>query len=742
MSEAGEPDRPHGGEYVGPYERWVYDVGRNYTLPGFGADPLGFFGALVEAPADAVPIQPTAPGTLMHGDDRLKVHLPILWPAQSTPRRFYPMILETEPGDKAPQRLLAGLSGVTRTLWGPPRQEIPASSDGEPSPGPPPPRPYFRLNLPIAPRTMHGAPDEMPDCDWTPAQHLPPEPGKLVVVAVIDDDIAFAHHHFRAADGSAPGGAPPVPRSRVEFCWLQSASSDRDQPVLFGRELVRSQIEGLIARHGRDEDALYRTVHDTPRSAVRSGRIATHGSAVLDLAAGFSPRHDGVADCEAIRIIAVELPDTAGWDTSGIGKEMFILSALHYILERTDRIARGYGCADDGVHLLINFSHGFSGGPHDGSSQLEAAISELVTQRRRRSPKVRTELIVPSGNMHLSRLHGVIPADNLRAAQTAHAGFTIGWRRQPNDRTSSYLELWFDTAFGNVDGVTVTIAAPQTSTPVELEPPRQGAPEYGDLMEYLSIDRDGKTIGMASFDHHRGKQWRVLVALAPTEPERRGLACAPAGTWKVAIKWPGMPEATGSVRCYVQRDEERDDRNTGARQSWLEDQEDQRYDATGKLSQEDTPDAFLRRYGALNGLATGPETLVIGGYTQIGNRAAVYSSAGAQSAASGSPGWGKQVSASAVSEHSTAEPGIVAAGSRSGSFATISGTSATAPQIVRAVALKLLASDPGDVTNGRLPDVLDLLHGDFHQQPGPGPGPDQRLGRRLRAMERGSRRRV
>ena len=42
---------------------------------------------------------------------------------------------------------------------------------------------------------------------------------------------------------------------------------------------------------------------------------------------------------EEIRIIAVQLPNTIALDTSGFGKDMYMLSAFHYIFHRADIIA-------------------------------------------------------------------------------------------------------------------------------------------------------------------------------------------------------------------------------------------------------------------------------------------------------------------------------------------------------------------------------------------------------------------
>lgn len=59
-----------------------------------------------------------------------------------------------------------------------------------------------------------------------------------------------------------------------------------------------------------------------------------------------------------------------------------MLSALHYVFNRADIIAERYGVKN--LRLVINLSYGFSGGPHDGGIELEAAIDKFIETRRRR----------------------------------------------------------------------------------------------------------------------------------------------------------------------------------------------------------------------------------------------------------------------------------------------------------------------------------------------------------------------
>ncbi len=69
----------------------------------------------------------------------------------------------------------------------------------------------------------------------------------------------------------------------------------------------------------------------------------------------------------------MQLPGTVAWDTSGFGKEMFMLSALHYIFNLASEIARACDCEGE-LPLVVNFSYGWTVGRHDGQSEMEIAI--------------------------------------------------------------------------------------------------------------------------------------------------------------------------------------------------------------------------------------------------------------------------------------------------------------------------------------------------------------------------------
>jgi hypothetical protein len=530
---------------------------------------------------------------------------------------------------------------------------------------------------------LHDRPDEP---DWTPDAGLREriEEKRIVVLAVIDDGIPFAHRDFRDKSGKG---------TRVEFCWLQSVAREEGQrSVLFGREYTRTQIEGHIAQYGDDEDALYRVAGataDTEELGSGIQRHTTHGAHVMSLATGYAPEH-GEEPAEEIRIIAVQLPSTIALDTSGFGKDMYMLSAFHYIFHRADVIAKHYKV--DNLRLVINFSYGFSGGRHDGASELEAAIDQLVRLRRTIN-KAPTALVVPAGNLFLDRLHGTLTEqhfiDNVAR---------IHWRLQPNDRTPSYLEIWFRESF-DPTGYSVEVYDPRGFCVGGLEVANPAKPD-GDPRFTELRNTAGQQVGQISADQHRKGvmdgahdrgRWRVLVIMAPSEPEDDRRPGIDAGKWTIVLKrTPDAKKLPAGIHCWIQRDADPASLRSGSRQSYFDDPHDTRYGDDGSLNEQDTPGAFVQRFGSLNGLATAFTSLMVAGFrlgSGLGSplddaRPVAYSSASTLDF-----GWPMQkVACSSMSDRSKALPFTVSAGTRSGSRSLLQGTSAAAPFVARRLA--------------------------------------------------------
>ncbi len=642
--------------YLGPYEAWNFGVGNPYAFPAFRRDDIRYLTALAELPSKQVPTSGTG------GPRRW---FPTLWGvSEGVPLKFWPMVIDN------PLGRMAGPRDIGQCV-----------NEGLVAAGVSSPR--FRMAFPVADSAMHETAGAFPsDPVWSPdpcVEQNRKHGRRINILGVIEDGIPFAHRNFRAADGK---------RTRLEFCWLQSANKDPDvenPTVICGREYTRDEIENLIRDHGEDEDALYHAAgatSDVFELGAAINRHATHGAHIMDVAGGYDP--NGLEEPpEETRLIAVQLPNTIAWDTSSFAKDMYMLAAVHYILERAERIADGYNEPD--IRVAINFSYGFSGARHDGESELAAAINEIVTERRKLGRP--TVMVLPSGNTFMDQLHGEISADDFKQNE-----FAFSWVVQPNDRTSSYLEIWFP---GGVDpaGFVLELKGPFGKTTAALDLTPDPLCKGGDprRFELLKLDRPSGSvpIGQLSVDNHRTTgHWRAMIALAPSDPEEMDLPAAPAGIWTVKLKrGQGASASHPPLYVWVQRDADPDEFRSGSRQSYLRDLNYRKFSDLGEEAQDDDRNSHVRRFGTLNSLATGQTSLIVSGCRPVAGTgwdpckpvASTYSSAGKvdPSAPVGS------VDCTAPADRSNISLGILAAGTRSGSYALVQGTSVAAPLVAR-----------------------------------------------------------
>ena len=495
-----------------------------------------------------------------------------------------------------------------------------------------------------------------------------PEPG-MVVMGIIDDGIAFAHERFRRSPCE----------TRVEYVWLQDGESDPiGSPVPYGRELRKQDkggqkgIDTLLRESARagavDEDDLYRragAIDFSRRGRQSVARRAAHGTHVMDLACGYDPRKHSRDDRP---IICVQLPAATTEDTSGATLDDYGLDAIRYILDRADNVARQRPCGR--LPVVINLSYGNVAGPHDGSSSFEAAIDELVRARPN------TRVVLPAGNSHLARLHAEVRFE--QPGQTV----VLHWRVLPDDRTPSFMEIWLPRA-----------APDQKRVRLRVRPP------YGDPSGWLEEDSgsglrwasNGAVLCEARYRHipEPTKRGMFLVALQPTtsvDPTLSGAAAkpaAPSGLWTIELENVSL-KGNDLVEAWIQRDDTPFGFRRRGRQSYFDEPCYERFDAQGRAIEEDNHpqqrSCQIKRAGSINAIATGRETIVVGGKLRKEKRRARYSAEGAP----GSPA--PHDLRSEVSDDSLVHRGVRGAGTRSGSVILMDGTSVAAPQIARRIA--------------------------------------------------------
>ncbi len=350
------------------------------------------------------------------------------------------------------------------------------------------------------------------------------------------------------------------------------------------------------------------------------------------------------------------------------------------MFERARQIAAQFNVPE--LPLVINFSYGWSAGRHDGQSEMEIAIQELLTRRKAIQPS--TALVMPAGNNFGSTMHAQISD-----ARFNRNRYTLGWQLPPDDKTSTYLELWFPEGF-DANDYKINIEPPEgidldTRAQISVKAASDFDPQgVGDPRQFKEIKWRGANIGQLSADQHRGNRWRVLIALIPTAYTRHQSRRAPCGQWAVTIKRKptAAPLPDGhDILVWLQRDDDPSDLKSQGQQSYLVDlQSEPGHDAPD----DEDMTGVLRGFGAMNGVANSEATVRVAGYDQHYKTASDYSGAGRLRLDDGVlTSLGTQVDIAAVSDQSKLRPGSPSIGVLSGARARLVGTSGAAPSAVR-----------------------------------------------------------
>ncbi|MEE1656220.1 hypothetical protein VB618_08430 [Microvirga sp. CF3062] len=499
-----------------------------------------------------------------------------------------------------------------------------------------------------------------------------------VVIGIIDDGIPFAHERFRKADGT----------TRVESVWVQHGPSN-NVPIGFdnGFEIPKADIDNYLAtcRQGDfiDEDDIYRRagVADFTLDGRKSvAWRASHGAHVMDLACGWDPN-----EAPDWRIICVQLPTATTADSSGASLAPYAVKALEYIRDRAQVIA-GPG---ESLPVVVNFSYGLLAGPHDGTHVIELAFDKILREHNTTPGNKPMRVVIPSGNSHLARAHATV------SFQAAGDQTALPLRVLPDDLTPSFVEIWLPPAAGAGNRVELTIATPQG----EVGPPLEENDSY-----ILQYEIDGKVLCEARYHFSSAPTARgmFLISLQPTirvESENSPVPTdpvAPAGLWNLTLKNIGLsPQET--IEAWVQRDDAPVGYARRGRQTYFDHPCYERYDHAGRPIEEDDPTCLVKRAGLINAIATGNDTIVIGGLLRRELRPPAYSAGGPITTPAGAALPHRcGPDALTVSDDSTAQSGVLAAGTRSGSVIAMNGTSVAAPLMTRWIAGELAAGRRGN----------------------------------------------
>lgn len=535
-------------------------------------------------------------------------------------------------------------------------------------------------------------------------------PEDTVVMAVIDNGMAVGHELFRSTDNS------DAPVSRVEFFWNmdgsgvdtstlppswteQTAVGNGWTKVGLTKRLQQNMHSGLL-----DDPAFYASIGATDWATRRHTPIAerrSHGTHVMGLCAGYPTNDpDDIDEMTKRPIIAVNLRTEDVEDPSGNLFISWLEQALHYIIERYKRfeIKNAPGTRPP---LVINFSFGNFAGPHDGTGLIETKIKAALQSAKAQNKHC--QFVLPAGNGNQNRCHARV---ELTAAEPAK---TLNWQVQPADASISAVQIWLDKVEVG-QKVDLIVQGPGGLNPVALDT---------SLPWDLGILKD-----------HAGRFIGFSYYLSPgITPFERGFFCvllfatsssldvgpfAPSGRWELTLSADTSVKDFG-MHAWIERDETLPGFSEFGRQSYFDDPKYARfyepgmdaykldnrliggplgYDPIGST-------ALVQRKGTLNGFAGGDKAIVVGAFVKApeakDSPMALYSSTGLTR-----NGVDIFPDASARSDSSKVVRGILSAGSASGSFVALNGTSVSAPQVARWVAKNLPAEPPGGPAAVRL----------------------------------------
>ncbi|WP_417209595.1 S8 family serine peptidase [Antarctobacter sp.] len=514
-----------------------------------------------------------------------------------------------------------------------------------------------------------------------PSAPVPPSPHPgQPIVAILDDGIGFLNARFCRT------GADGLRRTRFHGLWLQALEQHDTPPkgTLAGRILGTEDINGLL--EDGDERASYAALNSAlypGQTRDETGFGTTHGTHVLDLAAGADPA-DANDPARNWPLLGVQLPPESIDDTSGTWFESYLVMGLRWILRQARQV-------DATAPVIVNISLGVLAGPKDGTRFVEYQMAREARHWEQVTGQP-VRLVWAFGNSYRS--------SQVACCRPGSTTQDIAWRVQPDDETASFLEI--HCRDGASTGIAVGLTTPEGvfSGLTALQPG-----------EIRSLERpDGAALARLyhvpahRLDADAECAAHYVLALAPTRGQKAGEPLAPSGAWTVSVK------GGGDVWLQVQRDDAIRGSEARGRQSYLD--HPAAYDWDPLRAAYIAPGAGpITDEGCHNALVTAAcrQLFCVGAAQRtahasgqsIGNfRPAAYSGQGASWSVPG-PTVATVIGVGAFAG------GVRAAGTLSGSTRRLSGTSAAAGRLTRALALSAdrITANATDPASTKLDDI-------------------------------------
>ena len=310
-----------------------------------------------------------------------------------------------------------------------------------------------------------------------------------------------------------------------------------------------------------------------------------------------------------------------------------------YILERAQA---------EGKPAVVNISYGGYDGPHDGTSNLELALDELLTVKDR-------AVVIAAGNGFEARCHAATKVGQ----SPLNPEESFRWIVNPQDPTANDLDLWYDKA----SQLHVRLRSPGPA----IDP--AGWIQVGQSRTPIITTDDGKTVGyLEHLESETGNGAnRVVITLNATDAAADGgvYGRAPSGTWLVEMKHVSGPDA--DVHAWIWRDD------AGRPQ-----------DARRRQSRFHPDDAHPS--SSIAGWATGLSTISVGAWNTATEEICAYSACGPTGPTGPNPDREKP-EVYAPAEEDARGRGVLSASALSANPTRMNGTSAAAPHITGLIAL-------------------------------------------------------
>ena len=473
-----------------------------------------------------------------------------------------------------------------------------------------------------------------------------------VIVGIADDGIGFLNPRFsrKYKDGL---------QSRFIAYWDQNSQATESGAAAstgYGQSFQHDCINTLL------NDAHLTESSYRKEKQYRLLRGQSHGTGVLDLAAGEEP---DVADTTPLVAVQLLLPES-GDDNSGGWLDAALLDALRFMLDQVDSWWLQQQDRDLALpKLIVNVSYSSQRGAHDGSCPATRAVDELIAQRTLDNGRQTLAVVYSAGNERQSNTHATV--QTLKPNEYTY----VYWQLPPDDDTPSFMEIW---ATGDRPNFSSNLSMANGESCVHIN---------GTGQQSYAKDKQSRVyvsaLGGSDSAYNTKTHCSTLLAIAPTQRAQFSDAKAMFGTCRVRIG--NISENPLELHCWIQSDKSRIDEQTLGRQSTFVEAP-----AQPPTQQKNTKDqdgslfvaSKITASNTINALATGTHCLSAGGYSADSGLIAPYSATGKPDRSNGP--------SIATACQASAYRGLSCSGTHAGSYTTINGTSAAAPLLTRLLA--------------------------------------------------------